>query len=97
MIGYPLLGYFLGHIYPASPCFGVAPCPTTIFTFGLLLLTVKRVPKYLLIIPLIWSFIGFTAALKLGIKEDIGLLIAGVATLILTIKRDKTDVQAQRG
>ena len=29
---YPLLGYTLGHTYPHAPLFGVAPCPTTIFT-----------------------------------------------------------------
>ena len=34
---YPVAGgYFLGHAYPASPTFGL-PCPTTIFTFGMLL------------------------------------------------------------
>ncbi len=33
---YPLISYYLGHIYPASPTFGL-PCPTTIFTFGILL------------------------------------------------------------
>ncbi|GAJ00751.1 unnamed protein product, partial [marine sediment metagenome] len=73
---YPILGNLLGHGYPKSPCFGVTPCPTTIFTFGMLLWTDKRVPKYILIIPLLWSIIGFGAALPLGIREDIGLLIA---------------------
>ncbi len=43
---YPIIGYFLGHVYPSSPTFGL-PCPTTIFTFGLLLLTVRRLPVYL--------------------------------------------------
>ena len=33
---YPLIGNRLGHIYPFSPTFGL-PCPTTIFTFGMLL------------------------------------------------------------
>ena len=36
LILYPVLGYFQGHIYPSSPTFGL-PCPTIIFTFGLLL------------------------------------------------------------
>ncbi|MEJ2545056.1 MAG: DUF6064 family protein [Calditrichaceae bacterium] len=36
LIVYPVLGYFLGHTYPYSPTFGL-PCPTTIFTFGILL------------------------------------------------------------
>ncbi|HEU5103505.1 MAG TPA: DUF6064 family protein, partial [Roseiflexaceae bacterium] len=73
MLIYPLIGTLLGHGYPRSPSFGVAPCPTTIFTFGLLLWTNARVPKSLLVIPFIWSLIGFTAAITLGIREDIGL------------------------
>jgi hypothetical protein len=31
---YPLLGLAFGHVYPASPVFGVAPCPMVIFTFA---------------------------------------------------------------
>ncbi len=80
---YPLLGYWIGHVYPHSPTFG-APCPTTIFTFGMLLWTEGKTPRYLLIIPALWSLLGFSAALTLGIQEDIGLLIAGiVGTAIL--------------
>jgi hypothetical protein len=40
-------------------------------------------PWHLLIIPLLWSIIGFTAALSLTIYEDIGLLVAGVTGFIL--------------
>ena len=79
---YPLIGYFFGHIYPASPTFGL-PCPTTIFTFGILLFNKGKLPVGLIIIPLIWTLIGFTAALKLGIYEDTGLLIAGIVIVIL--------------
>jgi Family of unknown function (DUF6064) len=76
LVIYPLIGYALGHTFPASPTFG-APCPTTIFTFGLLLWTDKRFPLSLLIIPALWSLIGTSAALSLEIKEDFGLLVAG--------------------
>jgi hypothetical protein len=38
LVVYPLLGYWLGHRYPATATFGL-PCPTTIFTFGMLLWT----------------------------------------------------------
>ena len=88
LIIYPILGYFLGHVYPKNPTFGL-PCPTTIFTFGLLLETDKIVPKYVLVIPLIWSIIGFGAALSLGVKEDYGLLIAGIVGFILIFIRDR--------
>jgi hypothetical protein len=86
---YPILGYFLGHIYPKSPTFGL-PCPTTIFTFGLLLWTEKAFPKYLLLIPFIWSVIGFSAAVSLGIREDIGVLIAGLVSSLLILFRDRS-------
>lgn len=82
LIIYPVLGTFLGHAYPYSPTFGL-PCPTTIFTFGILLFTNKKMPPHLLIVPLLWSIIGFTAALTLTIYEDIGLLIAGLTAFIL--------------
>lgn len=88
LIIYPLLGHFLGHIYPKSPTFGL-PCPTTIFTFGILLFTENKFPKYVMIIPLIWSIIGFTAAVNLYIYEDFGLLIAGLLGITLLFIRDR--------
>lgn len=88
MVLYPAIGTLLGHGYPRSPSFGVAPRPTTIFTFGLLLWTRATVPTYVLAIPLIWSAIGFGAALSLGIREDVGLLIAGLLGTALLARRD---------
>jgi hypothetical protein len=85
---YPILGYFLGHVYPYSPTFG-APCPTTIFTFGLLLWTDRKLPKYLLVIPLLWSIIGFFATINWGVSEDIMLLIAGWTATAMIWYRDR--------
>ncbi len=93
MLVYPILGTLLGHGYPRSPSFGVAPCPMIIFTFGLLLLTNARVPRYLLVIPFLWSLLGFTASFPLGISEDIGLLVAGVLGVGLLYWRDRTALQ----
>lgn len=84
LIIYPVLGHNLGHAYPYSPTFGL-PCPTTIFTLGILLFANKKMPMHLLIIPLLWSIVGFTAAFTLTIYEDIGLLVAGVTTFVLLI------------
>ncbi|SMO60514.1 hypothetical protein SAMN06265218_106201 [Fodinibius sediminis] len=83
MVIYPVLGYLLGHGYPESPVFGVAPCPTTIFTFGVLLQARGGVPLWLLVIPAFWSLIGFSAALHLTIYEDVGLVIAGVGGVLM--------------
>lgn len=83
LIIYPVLGHLLSHEYPAAPTFGL-PCPTTIFTFGMLLCAEGRVPIHVMLIPLGWSVIGTTAAMDLGMTEDLGLSAAGVigATLI---------------
>jgi hypothetical protein len=71
--------------------------PTTIFTFGILFWTDRRAPLYLLAIPLAWSFMGFWAAVSLGMAEDFGLLVAGViASLIIILgdrRRDKSRIR----
>ncbi|HEY3276782.1 MAG TPA: DUF6064 family protein [Syntrophorhabdaceae bacterium] len=86
---YPVLGALAGHGFPFSPMFGVAPCPTTIFTFGLFLLTTRSVASPLLVIPLFWSVIGFGAALSLGITEDIGLIVVGVSSVIILVMQGR--------
>lgn len=90
---YPLLGYSLGHVYPNAPTFGV-PCPTTIFTFGVLCFSVARLPWYSLIIPFLWALVGFSAAINLSIKEDLGLFLAGaVTTVLVTFFKPKLPIQ----
>jgi hypothetical protein len=89
LVIYPLIGYALGRTFPASPTFGT-PCQTTIFTFGLLLWTDKKVPSSLLIVPVLWSIVGTSAALSFGIKEDFGLLIAGTIGTASIIQRNLT-------
>ena len=95
LVAYPLLGFVYGHVYPYSPTFGL-PCPTVIFTFALLLWSDKKVPLYVLPIPLIWSLIGFSAAILLGICEDIGLLIAGVLAVSLLLWSRRKEQPASR-
>jgi len=84
---YPIIGYWVGHVYPSSPTFGL-PCPTTIFTFGILLLSTTRIPMVIIIIPFLWALIGFSAAFSLGIKEDISLLVSGLLSIVLIIYRN---------
>lgn len=76
---YPLLGQAVGHVYPAAPTFGL-PCPTTIFTLGLLIAAGPRAPKVLLAVPLAWALVGTVAALQLGMVEDLGLPAAALVT-----------------
>jgi hypothetical protein len=92
LIAYPAVGFAMGHIYPKSPTFGT-PCPTTIFTFGVLLFSVKRIPLYFLLIPLLWSLVGFSAAVSLGVVEDIGLIVFGVVATILLYSKKHAPIQ----
>lgn len=78
MVAYPLLGLALGHVYPRAPMFGVGPCPTTIFTFGVFLLAARPVPRALLAVPLLWSLLAVSAAFLLGVWQDLLLPVAGI-------------------
>lgn len=77
LVLYPMLGSALGPPYPAQPTFGL-PCPTTIFTFGLLLWGRDRVPPAILVVPVIWSLVGGSAAWLFGVVEDYPLFVAGL-------------------
>lgn len=85
---YPLLGLLAGHEYPKMPMFGITPCPVTIFSVGLLLLTSAPVPRWILVIPFVWSLIGGSAAFLLGIPQDGLLLVSGIA-IPLIVFRDR--------
>jgi hypothetical protein len=76
---YPLLGWLAGHGWPRAAMFGVAPAPTVIFTFGMLLMLQGGAPLYLAAVPLLWSLAaGSAAVIMLDIREDVSLLLAGV-------------------
>ena len=82
---YPLIGIATGHAWPMLPMFGVAPCPVTIFTFGLLLMTAKRFSYWLLVIPFIWSAIGGSAAMLLDVRQDWLLLVSGIIAVPIIV------------
>ena len=83
---YPLASRFLGHRFMASPTFG-APCPVVIFTFGLMLWSARPLRWFEYAIPMLWAVIGTSAALQLGMIEDLGLTIAALAFLSAMIHR----------
>ena len=85
---YPLTNFLTGHTYPLAPTFGV-PCPTTIFTLGLLLFVKGKMPAALWIIPVLWSFVGFLAAWNLDMKEDFALPVAAVVFLIIQSSKNR--------
>lgn len=85
---YPMLGSAFGRSYPASPTFGL-PCPTTIFTLGLLLWARPRAPIALLVVPIAWALIGTMAAVQLGVGEDFGLGVSALLSLPLLLRQGR--------
>jgi hypothetical protein len=77
---YPMINILMGLSYPRMPTFGV-PCPTTIFAAGALLLA-QRPPARLIVVPVLWSLIGGSAALLLNVTADLMLPIAGALLLV---------------
>lgn len=84
LIGYPLAGAAFGQRYPAIPTFGV-PCPTTIFTLGMLLWSTSKAVRWIVAIPIVWAVIAMQVAIKFGVVEDWGLAIAAAIVLGLLI------------
>jgi hypothetical protein len=87
MIGYPVLGNFIGHRYPQSPPFGLTPCPLSVFTFGLLLLNDSKVPKWILAIPFLYA-IGGILPVSIGVTEDLAMIVGGVVGTAMILYRD---------
>ena len=93
-VAWGLVAYSL--VYPAInaaqhlsvsriPTFGV-PCPTMIFTAGMLMLATPRSWR-LSFVPVLWSVIGGSAAFLLGVHADYALPIAGIAVAIFSTQR----------
>jgi len=87
---YPLIEYMSGHIYPKVLLFGVAPCPTVLFSLALLIGAVPKVGK-LIFILIIFSAIssGLSAPIMLGVWADLLLLVSGIYGLLILIKNWK--------
>jgi len=93
-VAWGLVAYSL--VYPAInaaqhpsvsriPTFGV-PCPTMIFTAGMLMLATPRSWR-LSMVPVMWSVIGGSAAFLLGVYADYALPLAGIALAIFSTQR----------
>jgi hypothetical protein len=84
LVIYPTWTYFDGHRYPAFPTFGL-PCPTTIFTLGLLAFLRKPYPRVVFVVPILWCLIGGQAAFAFDLSADLGLLAAAVIGFLLLL------------
>ena len=84
LAGYPLIAVLLGQRYPEFPTFGL-PCPTTIFTFGILMWCVRPVPWSVLVVPALWSVIATSSAIEFGIGEDFALLPVALVVVMIRL------------
>jgi hypothetical protein len=89
LIGYPLVGVLGGDPLRVVPLFGVSPCATVTFFFGLLLWAVPPAPKYLLLVPLAWALNAAPKNMALGVVVDYGMIAAALITAGWIIWRDR--------
>jgi len=81
----PALGAVAGHGWPQMQLPGTLPAPTTVITFGLLLMTGARAALPLAVIPFLWALIGGAAAATLGLWEDFSLIFSAALTIFALI------------
>jgi hypothetical protein len=89
---YPAFVVLTDHTLPRAPVAGV-PCPTTLFTIGLLCAATPPVSRRLLIIPFTWSIIGGSAAIVLRMSPDV-MLLAGAVLLATYVARPRIFLDA---
>jgi hypothetical protein len=90
LVAYPIIGLLGGHPLHTLPVFGLSPCATVIFFFGLLLWARSPAPKYLLLLPLAWALEATPSNIAMGHAADFGMALVGVITVGLIIWRDRT-------
>jgi hypothetical protein len=85
LIIYPVIIFFVEGSFCETIVLGL-PCPSTIFTFGLIILTTQKFPKYLLIIPSIWAVIGLSAAIHIGVIQNVMIIISAIVAVFFVLK-----------
>lgn len=86
LVFYPLVGILTGRVFLEYPIFGIAPCPVSIFTLGLLLWSDARPSLPIMAIPLFWGFMGVVPVLFYEVYADIGTILAAIITLYYYVK-----------
>jgi hypothetical protein len=88
-VAWPLVDWLSGESWQAGRVAGLAPAPTVVLTFGLLLLAEGRAPLYLAIIPLLWSLVAGATAWILAIPQDLALPVMGVGAFGLLVWKNQ--------
>jgi hypothetical protein len=90
LVAYPIIGMLGGHPLRALPVFGLSPCVTVFFAFGLLLWARPPAPKYVLLLPLAWALNAAPGNLAMGNVPDFALILVGAVMAAVNIWRDRT-------
>ncbi len=90
LVAYPIIEMLGGYPLRESPLFGLSPCVTVFFAFGLLLWARPPAPKYVLLLPLAWALQAASGNLAMGHVPDFPLILVGAVTVGLIIWRDRT-------
>jgi hypothetical protein len=83
---YPILIYYLESAWETTITLGL-PCPSTILTFGFLMLANSKLSKYLLIIPTLWTIVGTSAAFNFGVYPDYLMAVSALTAIIYLFTR----------
>lgn len=93
LFAYPAIAIALGVPLTAVPVPGIAPDATILFTLGILLLTERRVPLSLAVIPLGTAAANGVSAWLIGLPADYVMLPAAAVALALLIYRNRRQLQ----
>lgn len=85
LLVYPVLNALAGHRHPGTATFGL-PCPTTLFTIGVLAWLEAPYPRSVLVVPMLWCLVGVQAAFLLDMPADLALAPAALMALVLMAK-----------
>ncbi|MCC2662605.1 MAG: hypothetical protein K0S35_527 [Geminicoccaceae bacterium] len=87
--GYPLADGLTGPGWPSIRLVGLAPGPTTAFTFALLLLAEGRTPLRLAVVPLLWTLVAGATGWVLGTPQDQASPLVRVGGFALVLWRNR--------
>jgi hypothetical protein len=96
LLVYPIWSAVAGHRYPAVASFGL-PCPTTIFTIGVLAFAQRPSQRSALVVPVLWCLVGAQAAFLLSVPPDLGLIAAVAVGIGLFVTAPQRSLVAPLG
>lgn len=91
LILYPIILFWMEKSWVSVISMGL-PCPTTILSFGFMIQSTEKFPKYLLIVPSLWAIIGTSAAFHFGVYPDFMIIASALAAFIFLVGNKRRKV-----